>query len=275
MAAHVVMASPEFYEVRDVKNEFMRESVGTVDRALAFEQWEALRRTFERCGVRTQIMAALPPCEDMVFTANANFNGRRKSGERVCVPGRMAFASRRPEAAAHRAWFAAHGYTIVELPGEVERFEGGGDAVWHPGRAAIWAGAGQRTDMRAHRALESIFEVPVMTLELSDPRFYHLDTCFCALSERAVLVYRNAFSADGFALILREFADVIEVEEREATQYFACNAAAFHQNTVVIQAGADRTIQQLQRRGFTVHEVETGEFLKSGGSVFCMKAELY
>ena len=35
------------------------------------------------------------------------------------------------------------------------------------------------------------------------------------------------------------------------------------------------TKAELARRGFDVHEVETGEFLKSGGSVFCLKAALY
>ncbi len=269
------MASPEFYEVRDVKNEFMRANVGTVDRAKATAQWEALRRTFEICGVKTEIVPSLPGCEDMVFTANPSFNGRSLNGEHICVPSRMAFASRRPEAAAHRDWFADHGYAIKDLPESIERFEGGGDALWHPGRALIWAGAGPRTDRRAHDALATLFDVPVISLELIDPRFYHLDTCFCALSEQSVLIYPNAFTEEGLGVIRESFSDVIKVDENEATQYLACNAAAFHGSVVIIQAGAARTVRELEHRGFTVREVDTSEFLKSGGSVFCMKAALY
>jgi N-dimethylarginine dimethylaminohydrolase len=76
-------------------------------------------------------------------------------------------------------------------------------------------------------------------------------------------------------LIRGVFADVIAIDESEAVQWLACNATAFPGKVVVIQAGAARTVFELERRGFTVRQVETGEFLKSGGSVFCMKAGVY
>jgi N-dimethylarginine dimethylaminohydrolase len=272
---HVLMADPQFFEVRDVKNEFMRSNVGGVDRAKARAQWQQLRRVFETSGIVTHVLPALPECEDMVFTANPSFNGPTASGERICVPSRMVFPSRAPEAAAHADWFRAHGYKIKELPEDIERFEGGGDALWHPGRALIWAGEGPRTEQRAHDALAALFGVPVISLELADPRFYHLDTCFCALSESAVMIYPNAFTQSGLSRIREFFADVIEIDEEEATGRLACNAAAFHGDVVIIQAGAERTVRELARRGFTVREVETGEYVKSGGSVFCMKAGLY
>jgi|SRR5579884_2727609 len=271
----LLMCPPQFFQVREVKNEFMRSHIGNVDAARARIQWEQLRSTFEDCGITVQLLDALPECEDMVFTANPSFNGRAANGERICVPSRMAFSSRQPEVAAHRAWFDMHGYTIKELPEDVERFEGGGDALWHPGRELIWAGVGARTERRAHDALGAIFGVRVVSLELADPRFYHLDTCFCALSERTVLMYPGAFTESGLAQIRELFADVIEVDEEEATRSLACNAAAFHGDAVVVQAGAARIVRELTRRGFTVREVETGEFLKSGGSVFCMKAGLH
>jgi arginine dihydrolase len=271
----VLMAPPEFFEVRDVKNEFMRRNVGAVDRERAFAQWEELRRVFASCGVATHVMSPLPQCEDMVFTANPSFNGRSANGERICVPGRMAFASRQPEVEAHRSWFASHGYAITELPDNVQRFEGGGDALWHPGRALIWAAAGSRTDRSAHGALASIFGVAVVSLELTDSRFYHLDTCFCALDEHRALVYGKAFARESLARIRQEFSDVIDVDEEEAASRLACNAAAFHGDTVVMQTGSERTVRELDRRGFTVRQVDAGEYLKSGGSVFCMKAGVY
>lgn len=271
----VLMAPPDFFEVRDVKNEFMRNNVGNVDRPAARSQWEHIKATFERCGIATHVLNPLPGCEDMVFTANPSFTGRDANGTAVCVPGRMAFTSRRPEAAAHAQWCAAHGYEVRELPRDVERFEGTGDSLWHPGRALIWAGEGARTERRAHEALADIFGVPVIRLKLADPRFYHLDTCFCALSDRCVLIYPKAFTTEGLALIHRVFPDVVEVDEAEATGAFSCNAAAFNGKTVVIQHGAPRTNAELRRRGFDVQEVATDEFLKSGGSVFCLKAALY
>jgi N-dimethylarginine dimethylaminohydrolase len=274
-ASRVLMSEPKYFEVRDIKNEFMRGQLGRVDRNAAYAQWNEMRRTFERCGVSCDTVAALPGCEDMVFTANPSFNGRTADGRQVSVLSRMAFPSRAPEVAAHREWFEGHGYTIAEMPPEVQRFEGGGDAVWHPGRALIWVGAGQRTDPRAHQALAEIFDASVVSLELVDSRFYHLDTCFCALSERCALIYPKAFAPEGRALIARLFEDVIEIDEDEATRAFACNATAFHGRVVVMQSGATRTADAVRQRGFEVVEVETGEFLKSGGSVYCMKAFLF
>ncbi|HKU67372.1 MAG TPA: arginine deiminase-related protein [Candidatus Baltobacteraceae bacterium] len=274
MPSEVLLCRPEFFEVREVKNAFMDGRVGTVNRSTAMLQWERLRETFERCGVRTQVLPAVPDCEDMVFTANPSFNGRASDGRRTCVPSRMAFASRAPEVDAHRRWFQENGYAIAEMPEAVERFEGGGDAIWHPGRALIWAGAGARTSAAAHEALSGIFNVPVISLQPTDPRFYHFDTCFCALSERAVMIFAQAFDAPALALIHHLFDVVIHVDESDA-EGFACNAAAFFGTTVVIQKGAARTIAQLRNLGFRVCEVETGEFMKSGGSVFCMKGELH
>ena len=275
MSNRVLMCEPEYFDVVDVKNEFMRTNVGSVDRLAAAAQWAALREAFEHNGIAVELVPPVAGCEDMVFTANPCFNGRRANGEPVCVPSRMAFPSRYPEVDAHREWFASHGYTIVELPQEVTRCEGGGDAVWHPGRSLIWAGVGQRTERRAHDALAAIFGVQVLSLELADPRFYHLDTCFCALDERTALIYPGGFTEDGLRLIRGMFDDVIAVDEEEARNSFTCNAAAFEGGTVVLQRGAARTAEQLRRRGYTVVEVETGEFMKSGGSVFCMKAALY
>lgn len=275
LPAAVLMAPPDFFEVRDVKNDFMRGRLGSIDRARAAQQWNALRETFERCNVATHVLPPVPQCEDMVFTANPSFNGRTAAGERLCVPGRMAFPSRQPEVDAHRGWFDAHGYRIADLPPEIERFEGGGDALWHPGRARIWAGAGPRTQREAHPVLAELFGVEVTTLELSGSPFYHLDTCFCALDERTVLIHPNAFTQSGLKAIHAAFADVIDVDEAEAATVLACNAAAFPGKYVVIQRGAAQTTMELERRGFAVFEVETGEFLKSGGSVFCMKAGVY
>ncbi|HLI95160.1 MAG TPA: arginine deiminase-related protein [Candidatus Baltobacteraceae bacterium] len=273
MPSEVLLAHPQFFEVRDTKNPFMAGHIGTVDRRKAITQWEALRDTFELCGMKTHVLDPLPECEDMVFTANPSFNGRGPDGRRICVPSRMAFASRQPEVEAHRRWFANSGYAIAELPETVSAFEGGGDAIWHPGRAIIWAASGPRSVQAAHEALSAIFDVPVFSLQLVDPRFYHLDTCFCPVNQRTAIIFSKAFSDASLPLIYHIFQDVIDVDEAEA-EHFACNATALFGNTVVIQDGANRTIAQLAKRGIGARTVDTREFMKSGGSVFCMKAEL-
>jgi N-dimethylarginine dimethylaminohydrolase len=65
--------------------------------------------------------------------------------------------------------------------------------------------------------------------------------------------------------------DLIEANEHEAEHLFACNATCPNGKDVIIQAGCAVVNAELRKRGFTVHEVSTDEYLKSGGSVFCMK----
>jgi N-dimethylarginine dimethylaminohydrolase len=65
--------------------------------------------------------------------------------------------------------------------------------------------------------------------------------------------------------------NLIRAEGEEANRWFACNATCPNGRDVIIQAGCDRVNASLREKGFIVHEVSTAEFLKSGGSVFCMK----
>ncbi len=270
----VLMSPPDFFAVVDIKNPFMEANIGAIDAAEAAHEWSALRAAFEAAGMRVEMLDPLPGCEDMVFTANPAICGRNARGERVCVLSRMRYPSRQREVAAHADWFAAHGYRVVELDSGIARFEGGGDAVWHPGHALLWMGAGPRTDVRAHTAIAEAFDAQVVTLDLATETFYHLDTCFCAIDERTALIYPPAFSARSLEALREAFSDVIEVNEREATLFFACNATACFGRTIVIQDGASETAAALTSRGFQVVPVETREFMKSGGSAYCMKAYL-
>ncbi len=271
----VLMSQPDHFEVVDIKNPFMKANVGSTDSHAAAEQWLQVRNALLAAGLEVHIVDALPGCEDMVFTANPALCGLDASNQRICVLSRMRHPSRQREVGAHASWFAANGYRIVELDGSVERFEGGGDAIWHPARALLWIGAGPRTSVRAHKAVGEAFGVPVIGLELAGEQFYHLDTCFCPINEHTVLVYPSAFTPDALKKIHDGFADVITVGDFEANSLFACNATACLGKTVIMQARAYETAAALEKRGIEVVFVETAEFIKAGGSVYCMKAYLF
>ncbi|MFO0972581.1 MAG: arginine deiminase-related protein [Phycisphaerae bacterium] len=266
----VLMCPPDWFDVIDVKNPHMQNQVGHVDRAAARAQWEALRATFADCGAQVYTLPPVPECEDMVFCANQTFVGLDAAGAPLCVPSRMKHASRRREVPAFERWFAQAGYRIAPLtaPGG---FEGGGDALWHPRRGLIWGGYGHRTEPQIYNELAALFDVPVVRLRLCSDRFYHLDTCLCALDERTALVHAASFEPRGLELIRALFSDVIECPADEAETGMACNAAAIGERSVVLQRGNPRTVAALRQRGFDAREVETGEYLRSGGSVFCMK----
>lgn len=271
----VLMCTPEYFEVVDVKNPFMEGNVGRVDKQCALAEWEALRRTYEAIGHEVLTIPGAEGLEDMVFAANQVLPGLRADGRPFVLLSRMRYPSRRREVPIYRAWFEHRGYDILELSEEAGYFEGQGDAIWHPGKQMLWGGYGWRTSLRAYAEISDILCVPAITLALVHPSFYHLDTCFCVLSSEAALYFPGAFDAEGRALLARMFPRLIEVSEGEATRSLACNAHALDGNTVILQRGAVETVARLRAEGFRAVEVETDEFLKSGGSVFCMKAMIY
>jgi N-dimethylarginine dimethylaminohydrolase len=139
----------------------------------------------------------------------------------------------------------------------------------------IWGGCGFRTQADVYPHISELFDAPVILLPLQSERFYHLDTCFCAIDEETVLIHAGSLTEDGLKMVRAIFRNVIECDDREAGEGMACNATAVLGRHVVIQKGNDKTNAQLAGYGYTVHEVDTSEYLKSGGSVFCMKMYVF
>lgn len=273
--AGVLMCRPEHYDVVDIKNPYMSGQVGAVNKALAQKQWEEVRGAFEAAGKRVELIEPVPGLEDMVFCANQTLAGLTPKMERVCLLGQMRHSSRRREVPAFEAWFAEHGYRIARLKDPATSFEGAGDALWHPGKRLLWGGHGFRSQPEAYDEISQIFDTPVVLLKLVNERFYHLDTCFCPLTSEAVLIYPSAFDAASLELILKIFPVVLTANENEAVRGMACNAAIIDGKTAVVQRGSTAVARHMSVMGLKVVEVETSEFIKSGGSVYCMKMFLY
>jgi N-dimethylarginine dimethylaminohydrolase len=115
----------------------------------------------------------------------------------------------------------------------------------------------------------------VVGLELADPEFYHLDTCLAAL-DRATIAWVPAAFTDRS----RELIDVLPLEkiavpEAEARASFAANLHCPDGDNVIIDQANTTTIDRLTAEGYTVHPVDTSEFRKAGGSVFCLTNQLW
>jgi N-dimethylarginine dimethylaminohydrolase len=271
IVSRVLMCEPSEFKVVDVKNPFMSQNVGGVDSEKAYQQWVRLLEAIEKQGTPVEVISPVPGCEDMVFTANPTLIGRTSKGLSTVVLSKMRFPSRQREVVAYRELFEANGYRIVEL-GEIPGpFEGGGDAIWHPGRRLIWGGHGYRSVAEAYRQISQIFEAPVVTLKLINERFYHLDTCFSALDESTALIYPEAFDADSLAMIQSGFLRVLECDPEEAARGLACNCIGLPGKKVILPAGNPKTEVQLKSLGYDVTTVELSEFHKSGGSAYCLK----
>ncbi len=276
---NVLMCPPTYFSVKEAQNPFMEGKVGTVDTELAMKQWQALKDNYVEIGCEVKTVDAVEDLEDMVFAANQVLPGIDETGMPFAILGEMRHEKRRLEVPWYRQWFLANGYKIImlsdalELGSPVPRFEAQGDAIWHPGRKLLWGGYGSRTDKEAYPLIHRLLNVPIILLKLSDPRFYHLDTCFSAIDEETVMIYDGAFDSDGLALIKHFFKKVISVSEKDALN-FALNAVAINGN-VILQKGSADTVEALKSGGFNPIEVDTSEFMKSGGSVFCLKMMVF
>jgi len=275
--SRVVLADPRYFNVEYVINPHMSGHIGTVDTARARQQWKALRAVYSALDVEPLVAEGQPGLPDMVFCANQTLPYfQPATEERGIVLSRMRAPERRPEVPHFEDFFHDLDYAVQSLPDGIDSdFEGMGDAIWHPGRYLLWGGFGFRTDRDTYAALADLLEVRVMALSLGDPEFYHLDTCFSVLDEESVLIYPGAFEDDAIGLIRRFFSTVIEAPEGEARHQFACNAHCPDGTHVLIQEGCTVTSQRLRDAGFRPIDLDTSEFLKSGGSVFCMKQMIW
>jgi lysine-ketoglutarate reductase/saccharopine dehydrogenase-like protein (TIGR00300 family) len=158
---------------------------------------------------------------------------------------------------------------VYELPQDLP-FEGAGDALFDREGRWLWAGYGFRSELDSHPYLAKWLDVEVLSLRLMDDRFYHLDTCFCPLSNGYLLYYPPAFDAYSNRLIeMRVPAEKrIAISEPDAVN-FACNAVNIDRVVVLNKASTDLK-QRLGQAGFTVLETPLTEFLKAGGAAKCL-----
>src|SRR5579885_1109167 len=184
----MLMCPPDNFDVVDVKNPHMEGNIGNVDKGKARAQWQEVRQAFAGSGAAVECIDPVAGCEDMVFCANQTFVGLDGSGDKLCVLSQMKHSSRQREVSAFAKWFAERNYRVENIPAKVG-FEGSGDAIWHPGRALIWGGSGFRSESEAYPYISKFFQAPVIRLPLRSDRFYHLDTCFCAIDEQTVLIH--------------------------------------------------------------------------------------
>ena len=267
MKPSVLMCAPEYFGVRYAINPWMEDQIGQVDSTIAMRQWtgfyNALRRQAE-----VHLIDPHAHVPDLVFTANA---GLMIDGH--FIPSRFKHEERRREEPLFREWFATRSARHTGLPKNLF-FEGAGDALLQPGQKLLWAGYGFRTDREAHQFLADQLELEVVSLNLIDPRFYHLDTCLCPLLDGQLMYYPAAFDAASLKAIEAHVRpeNRIIVSEEDAI-HFACNAVLVDRVLFLNHAGPKLT-QLLEQKGYTPVIQPVSEFLKAGGANKCLTLAL-
>jgi N-dimethylarginine dimethylaminohydrolase len=259
----ILMCPPDFYGIEYEINPWMSRSRGSKAGA-ARAQWRQLHDTLAGLGVRIELLEPKQGLPDLVFTANAGlmFQDRFFSS-------RFRHEERARESPVNDAWFAAHGFSVEHLP-EGCYHEGAGDALFCGD--ILFAGYRIRSDVHGHIWAGEQIKRRVLPLELVNPYFYHLDTCFCPLAPGEAIWYPDAFDAYGRKVIETHIPKLMPVIESEA-QRFGCNAVVVGKR-VVTNTGCDKLGAGLRAWGYEPTTVELDEFLKAGGSAKCLTLRL-
>ncbi|MFN8087873.1 MAG: arginine deiminase family protein [Mycobacterium sp.] len=259
---HYVMTRPSFFKVEYAINPWM-DTTTVVDVENAIAQWENLRDTYRELGHTVDVVEPVDGLPDMVYAANAGLivNG-------VAIVARFKYAERDGESAAYAAWMRQHGMQ-PHVTKSIN--EGQGDLLVVG--STVLAGHGFRTDPQAHAEVAEITGMPVISLELVDPRFYHLDTALTVLDDTTIAYYPPAFTEKARAELQRLFPDAIEVASSDA-YVLGLNAVSDGKHVVHPQQ-ATTFAEQLYAAGFHPIGVDLSELLKGGGSVKCCTLEIY
>ncbi|MFJ9418939.1 dimethylargininase [Streptomyces sp. NPDC101227] len=259
---HYLMCRPTHFEVSYSINPWM-DPAKPVDTELAVAQWERLRALYADLGHRVELIDPLPGLPDMVYAAN----GATVVDGKV-LGARFRNAERTAEGPAYLDWFRAAGYTALHDPEHIN--EGEGDFLvtgsW------VLAGRGFRSTPEGHAEAQEFFGRPVIGLELTDPRYYHLDTALAVLDHDEVMYNPQAFSPGSLAVLGRLFPDAVLADPADAA-VFGLNAVSDGRHVVLPEA-ATGLAAQLRERGFEPIGIDLSELLKGGGSVKCCTLEL-
>lgn len=269
------MCAPLLYDVDYVINPWMAGNVHAASRERAMEQWNALYEAVSRVA-DVLLVEPQPGSPDMVFTANAGL----VYGNEVAISS-FFHPERQGEERHFRAWFREQGYRILDIARETP-FEGEGDALFSDfdseDGSRLWVGSGPRTRESSHQALRDAWGIEVVGLELVDPRFYHLDTCFAPLAGGLkggfAMYFPAAFSARSMSAIEAFYPAEkrVVVDEADAAR-FACNVVNVG-NTLIMNRPSAALAIKLEALGFEVVQLELSEFLRAGGAAKCLVMKL-
>jgi N-dimethylarginine dimethylaminohydrolase len=241
--------------------------------AASRNEWESLHRTLSDLRAAIELVSPVRGLPDLVFTANSAI-----VLDRTALLARFRYPQRQGEEAHYEAAFhALHARGLLDAvrklpPGVV--LEGAGDCVWDQARNLFWMGYGPRSDAAARHAVEDVFGVEAVALELANPRFYHIDTALCPLPRGEVICFPAAFTTAARAAIRSRvaLADRIEIGIRDAGQ-FAANAVCLG-DALIMSGCGERLRAELQERGYRVLTTPLASFQRSGGAAFCLTLRL-
>jgi len=257
----VLMCRPDFFTVSYRINPWMHPEDPT-DTSLAVKQWEVLYNTYIELGFDVQLIAPIDGLPDMVYAANGGY-----VIDNIAYGASFTYAERQPEGPAYMDWFRENGFD-VRVPENIN--EGEGDFLLVGER--ILAGTGFRSASNSHEEIAGIFGREVVTLNLINPSFYHLDTAIAVLDDTNIAYLESAFDEESLTKLRALYPDAIIATEEDAA-VLGLNSYSDGYNVVIASRAKDFE-RQLRERGYNPIGVDLSELLLGGGGVKCCTLEL-
>ena len=230
---NILMCRPAFFNVIHYKLNAHMLMHKNVNYGLANQQWANLVNNLNDCNVKVNLVKPVKNLVDMVFTANSAIIYKNKA-----IVSNFNAIPRKKESNYYKEYFESQKYDVHMMNYD---FEGAGDGLFSHSKKHIWLGYGFRSDLRAQDEIKDIINdsnLKIHTLKLIDPLWYHLDTCFCPIDQKELILYKDAFDSESLKEIFSVYDpdDCIFVSKEDAIN-FANECAA----TVVAKRGV-RTI---------------------------------
>jgi len=255
------MCRPEHFTVSYRINPWMHPADPT-DTSLALKQWTVLYETYRDLGFTIKLIDPIPGLPDMVYAANGGF-----VLDGIAYGAKFHYPERQPEGPAYMEWFAANGYEVAE-PEETN--EGEGDFLLVGD--VILAASGFRSDTSSHQEIARVYNRDVISLQLVNPSFYHLDTALAVIDSDTIAYLPSAFDEVSLEILRTRYPDAIIATEEDAA-ILGLNSFSDGHN-VVIAEKAVTFARDLRERGYNPIGVDLSELLLGGGGVKCCTLEL-
>ena len=274
----LLVSAPRFYDLKPLTQNYYTKRNRSVNKTLARQQWLRLIRILGTNGIVIKKIDPRPKIANMVFSSQVGFQINNCIILANHLDGNLQTHLRQ---IAYSEYFKKHGYQIIEMP---YFFSGSSDIVYSHNKNNLWIGYDQTTSLKACYYLTEILSTTnqaIRILKLINPRFYHLDLCFCVFGENYVLVYPEAFDTDSYQLILSSFGQdqVItvsrdEAEDLVANSLFIKDITGKTNGYLIGQKISNRLKHIISNLGYHCIEIPLSEFIIGGGSAKSLILEI-
>lgn len=252
------MCRPLHFSVNYVINPWMKP--GSVNQQVALKQWENLVSSLVDQDIDITYIDQVKGLPDMVFSTDQGITMRN-----TVLLSNFRYRERQGETTVYKKWFEKNHFFLKTLPEDCF-LEGSGESLFVGD--TLFIGIGFRSSINAPKLVADALNVEVVSLELVDPRFYHLDLAFFPLNKDTAFYYPPAFSKTSQKELKKRIPNLYQFTDEEIANFAANSLVTDHH--VIVQKNKTSFNDRLKDLGYKVVEADVSEFLKAGGGIHCL-----